>query len=110
MEELERKRELKWITQVRKLPVIALRVAAARESEMAVRCDNKMQEEEEERIPTKKLRAAAAAFPREGVDQGDRRTERRNENLVCVCVRCRRWRFRLIEGEGGILLNDMTLS
>ena len=65
------------------------------ESEMAVRCDNKMQEAEEERIPTKKLRASAAAFPRDGVDQGDRRTERRNENLV----RCRRWRFRLI-GKG----------
>ena len=74
--------------------MIALRVAAARESEMAVRCDNKMQEDEEERIPTKKLRASAAAFPRDGVDQGDRRTERRNENLVCE--RCRRWRFRLI--------------
>ena len=68
--------------------MIALRVAAARlESEMAVRCDNKMQEEEERRIPTKKLRASAAAFPRDGVDQGDRRTERRNENLACV--RCR---------------------
>ena len=55
--------------------MIALRVAACLESEMAVRCDNKMQEDEEARIPTKKLRAAVAAFPRDGVDQGDRRTE-----------------------------------
>ena len=59
MEELERKRELKWITQVRKLPrdctppTPPARVAARFESKMAVRRDNKMQEEE--RIPTKKV-------------------------------------------------------
>ena len=87
MEEWERKRELKWITQVRKLPRDCppggrRSRRPPRKSEMAVRCDNKMQEEDEERIPTKKLRAAVA-FPRDGVDQGDRRTERRNENLVC---------------------------
>ena len=51
MEELERKRELKWITQVRKLPRDCP-PGGRLESEMAVRCDNKMQEEQD---PDKKV-------------------------------------------------------